>query len=183
MIPRISDLNAALLAIQQGQVLAYPTEAVYGLGCDPFNQIAVERILSLKGRSSQQGMIVLIADWPQLFGLIGDFSVPRLEIIKETWPGPMTWVFPKSVNVPNWISGTHDTIAVRMSAHPIARKLCQMGPIVSTSANPHGIAPARSLEEVEVLFPEGLDGVVVGDLGTELQPSSILDAMTMKRLR
>lgn len=183
MIPHISDLNQALLDIQAGQVLAYPTEAVYGLGCDPFNQAAVERILTLKGRTQQQGLIVLIADWPQLFSLIGDLPVARLEAIKETWPGPVTWVFPKSENVPQWISGTHNSIAVRMTAHPIAQKLCQLGPIVSTSANPHGQAPARSLAELEQVFVSGVDGVVLGDLGTETRPTVIYDAVTNHQIR
>ena len=184
MIQHISDLNQALLDIQAGRVLAYPTEAVYGLGCDPFNQSAVERILALKGRSQQQGLIVLIADWPQLFELIGDLPLPRLEAVKETWPGPVTWVFPKSDNVPNWLSGEHNTIAVRMTAHPIAQKLCQLGPIVSTSANPHGQSPALSLEEVDQLFGASeLDGVVLGDLGTEKRPSLIFDALTNRQLR
>lgn len=183
MIPHISDLNQALLDIQAGQVLAYPTEAVYGLGCDPFNQAAVERILTLKGRTQQQGLIVLIADWPQLFSLIGDLPVGRLEAIKETWPGPVTWVFPKSENVPQWISGTHNSIAVRMTAHPIAQKLCQLGPIVSTSANPHGQAPARSLAELEQVFVSGVDGVVLGDLGTETRPTVIYDAVTNHQIR
>lgn len=183
MIPHISDLNQALLDIQAGQVLAYPTEAVYGLGCDPFNQAAVERILTLKGRTQQQGLIVLIADWPQLFSLIGDLPVVRLEAIKETWPGPVTWVFPKSANVPQWISGTHNSIAVRMTAHPIAQKLCQLGPIVSTSANPHGQAPARSLAELEQVFVSGIDGIVLGDLGTETRPTVIYDAVTNHQIR
>ena len=183
MIACISDLNQALLAIQAGQVLAYPTEAVYGLGCDPFNQKAVERILTLKGRSPEQGLLVLIADWPQLFELIGTFPVARLAEIKETWPGPVTWVFPKSDCVPTWISGAHNTAAVRMTAHPVAQKLCQLGPIVSTSANPHGQASARSLTELERLFPKGLDGVVLGELGAEQQPSAIFDAATNQRLR
>lgn len=183
MIQHISDLNQALLDIQEGQVLAYPTEAVYGLGCDPFNQAAVERIVALKGRPQQQGLIVLIADWPQLFSLIGEVPIARLQAIKETWPGPVTWVFPKSENVPDWITGSHDTIAIRMTAHPIAQKLCQLGPIVSTSANPHGQAPALSLAEVDQLFNDGLDGVVLGDLGTEKRPSMIFDALTNQQLR
>lgn len=183
MISRITDLNQAVLDMHAGHVLAYPTEAVYGLGCDPFNQAAVKRILTLKQRAPQQGLIVLIADWPQLFGLIGDIPVARLNIIKETWPGPVTWVFPKADCVPDWICGDHSSIAVRMTAHPIAQKLCQLGPIVSTSANPHGKTPARSLAELDHLFPTGLDGVIVGDLGTETQPSVIYDALTDQRFR
>lgn len=183
MIQLISDIQQALLAFRAGQVLAYPTEAVYGLGCDPFNQAAVDRILALKGRTPQQGLIVLIADWPQLFSLIGELPLAKLEMIKESWPGPVTWVLPKSPAVPDWISGAHATIAVRMTAHPIAQKLCECGPIVSTSANSHGQLPARSLTELEQYFPTGLDGIVLGSLGTEQQPSAIYDAMTNQRLR
>lgn len=183
MIPHINDIQQALLAFRAGQVLAYPTEAVYGLGCDPFNRDAVERIIDLKGREPAQGMIILIADWPQLFELIGDLPLAKLELIKETWPGPVTWVLPKSLAVPDWISGAHATVAVRMTAHPIAQKLCELGPIVSTSANPHGQPPARSLSQLEKCFPTGIDGVVLGELGTEKQPSAIYDAMTNQRLR
>lgn len=179
----ISDLNQALLDIQNGQVLAYPTEAVYGLGCDPFNQSAVERILKLKGRSAAQGLILLIADWPQLFHLIGEVPVPRLEAVKETWPGPVTWIFPRSEHIPDWVAGPNNSIAIRMTAHPIAQKLCQLGPIVSTSANPHGHPPALTLEEVDHLFASGLDGVVLGDLGTEKRPSAIFDVLTQAKLR
>jgi L-threonylcarbamoyladenylate synthase len=183
MIPHISDLNQALLDIKTGQILAYPTEAVYGLGCDPFNQKAVERLLALKQRSAQRGLIVLIADWPQLFSLIGDVPVSRLEVIKETWPGPVTWVFPKSENIPEWVCGTHNSIAIRMTAHPTAQKLCQLGPIVSTSANLHGQKPALSLGEVEKAFPTGLDGIVLGDLGTETRPTVMYDALTNHQIR
>lgn len=173
----------ALDALRLGQVLAYPTEAVYGLGCDPFNQQAVERILTLKGRAVTKGLIILIAEWPQLFALIGDLPLSQLECVTETWPGPTTWIFPKSTHIPFWLCGEHDSIAIRMTAHPVAKQLCQLGPVVSTSANRQEQEPARSLEEVEQLFPEGLDGVVVGDLGKESQPSAIYDVLTGKRLR
>jgi L-threonylcarbamoyladenylate synthase len=176
-------VSQALDALRLGQVLAYPTEAVYGLGCDPFNQHAVQRILSLKGRKVSKGLIVLIAEWPQLFALIGDLPLAMLDCVTETWPGPTTWIFPKSDSIPPWLSGDNDSIAIRMTGHPVARQLCQLGPIVSTSANPHGQEPARSLEALDQFFSEGLDGVVVGDLGKESQPSAIYDVLTGKRLR
>ena len=181
----LAQLHAshALDALRLGQVLAYPTEEVYGLGCDPFNQQAVARILSLKGRKVSKGLIVLIAEWPQLFPLVGDFPLTQLEGVTETWPGPTTWIFPKSASMPTWLCGENNNIAVRMTAHPVARQLCRMGPVVSTSANPQGQEPARSLEALEQLFPEGLDGVVVGELGKESQPSAIYDVLTGKRLR
>ncbi len=181
----LTQLHAshALEAFRLGQVLAYPTEAVYGLGCDPFNQQAVARILSLKGRKVSKGLIVLIAEWPQLFALVGDFPLRKLESVTETWPGPTTWIFPKSASIPPWLCGDNNNIAIRMTAHPVARQLCEIGPVVSTSANPQGQEPARSLSALEQLFPEGLDGVVVGELGKESQPSAIYDVLTGKRLR
>ena len=183
MIRRLESIHQAVTELPLGHVFAYPTEAVYGLGCDPFHRQAVERILTLKGRPVHKGLIVLIADWSQLFPLIGDIPVSNMDAVKATWPGPTTWVFPKSSLVPEWLSGEHHTIAVRMTAHPIAQQLCQHGPIVSTSANPQGQEPARSLEALDHMFPVGLDGVVLGDLGTANQPSQIYDALTQQRFR
>ncbi|PJD90619.1 MAG: threonylcarbamoyl-AMP synthase [Legionella sp.] len=183
MIRRLDDVCQAVTELPLGHVFAYPTEAVYGLGCDMFHQPAVERILALKDRPMHKGLIVLIAEWSQLFPLIGDVPLSKLDAIKETWPGPTTWVFPKSSLVPVWVSGEHPTIAIRMTAHPIARQLCERGPIVSTSANPQGQEPARSLASLDHMFPVGLDGVVMGALGVELQPSSIFDALTHQQFR
>ncbi|HVT62259.1 MAG TPA: L-threonylcarbamoyladenylate synthase [Legionellaceae bacterium] len=182
MIKRLKPADAGL-AIQNGQVIAYPTEAVFGLGCDPFHHMAVKRILQLKQRPWQKGLIVWIANWSQLSRLVQEIPQSRMEIIQASWPGPITWVFPKSSIVPEWVSGTHDSIAIRMSAHPLAQQLCQYGPIISTSANPQGQAPARSLEALESFFPEGLDGVVAGTVDIEAQPSAIYDAMSNERLR
>lgn len=182
MIKRL-DVKQALDALRLGHVLAYPTEAVYGFGCDPFQGDAVERIVALKGRSFAKGLIILISDWPQLFPLIGDLPMSAFEMLEETWPGPTTWIFPKSTLVPQWLCGEHNSIAIRMTAHPVARQLCQLGPIVSTSANYQGQSPARSLNEIDQLFAEDLDGVVLGELGLEQQPSAIYDVLTGTRLR
>jgi len=183
VIKRLDDIEQALRELRAGLVLAYPTEAVYGLGCDPFQPDSVARIVTLKGRSLDKGLILLISKWSQLFSLIGDVPPARLDVVKKTWPGPVTWVFPKSATVPDYLCGSHDTIAVRMTAHPVAQQLCQFDPIVSTSANPQGKEPARSLQALEHFFPKGVDGVVMGALGVENQPSAIYDALTDERLR
>lgn len=183
MIRRLNTVQQALDSIQSGHIIAYPTEAVYGLGCDPFNLDVVDKLLALKGRPHSKGLIVLIAHWSQLFPLIGDIPLSRLDAVQSTWPGPTTWVFPKSSQIPAWLSGERDTLAIRMTAHPLAKALCELGPIVSTSANRQSEMPARTIQELDRVFPVGLDGVLTGDLGSESQTSAIYDVLTGQRLR
>ncbi|MDX2345541.1 MAG: L-threonylcarbamoyladenylate synthase [Legionella sp.] len=175
----IKQINTARELLKAGEVIAYPTEAVYGLGCDIFNEQAVLRILALKKRDKSKGLIILIADWPQLWDLIDKNAVSkaRSELIKNSWPGPVTWIFPKSDKAPEWITGEHQGIAVRMTAHPVAHALCQNGPIVSTSANISGGAPARDIHDLEQFFSRGVAGVVAGELGDEATVSEIYKAV------
>ena len=179
----ISSVGEASALLKKGSVLAYPTEAVYGLGCDPFNQDAVEKIAILKHRSMSKGLILLIADWSQLTPLIGFVTDEQLKSVRATWPGPVTWIFPKSSLIPEWLSGQHDGIAIRMTAHPVARALCSEGPVVSTSANISGHEPVVDLANLQVQFPQGVDAVLAGDLGGLCQPSSIFDVRSGIRLR
>ncbi len=179
----INLVEEARALLKKGGVLAYPTEAVYGLGCDPFNQHAVEKIGILKHRSMSKGLILLIADWSQLMPLIGFVTDAQLDSVRATWPGPVTWVFPKSNLIPEWLSGQHDGIAIRMTAHPVSRALCTEGPVVSTSANISGNVPVVDLLHLQELFPQGVDAVLAGDLGGLSQPSSIFDVRSGIRLR
>jgi len=169
--------------VLEGDIIAYPTEAVYGLGCDPFNEQAVTRLLALKQRGVEKGLILLIAHWEQLFSLIDELPQALLLPVKNTWPGPVTWVFPKARHLPEWITGSHDSIAIRMSAHPIARELCKDHPLVSTSANQSGQPPATDLRSLCQQFPQGIDAVFEGDLGGSSKPSDIFDVQTGARLR
>jgi L-threonylcarbamoyladenylate synthase len=182
-IHRISHVDEARQWITDGKVIAYPTEAVYGLGCDPFNQSAVEKILTLKQRKASKGLILLISHWTQLAPLVSPVSEHLLEMVRNTWPGPVTWVFPKSPLIPPWLSGDWSTIAVRMSAHPLAQALCSERPIVSTSANISGHAPAMNIEHLRTQFPKGVDAVLDGPLGDAAQPSAIYDVLSGRRLR
>ncbi len=179
----IQTINDAYELLAEGKILAYPTEAVYGLGCDPFNKASIENLINLKHRQVEKGLIVLIANWEQLALLTKPIPEENLQAVRSTWPGPVTWIFPKSELVSSALSGTHNTIAVRMSAHPIARKLCSQHPIVSTSANLSGKEPACSIEQLRQQFPTGIDAVFAGELGGALNPSKIYDVLTGKRLR
>lgn len=177
------SIEDAQICVEQGGVIAYPTEAVYGLGCDPWNEKAVRRILALKKRAEAKGMIVLIHDWEQLMPWVLPFSEHVKMQLEATWPGPVSWVFPKSHKVPAYISGLHDTIVLRMTAHPVAHALCKFRPLVSTSANVSDEPPLRSLDALMAQFPTGLDGIVMGDLGGALTPTTIQEIGTAKKLR
>lgn len=178
-------LNRAVSALRRGGVVAYPTEAVWGLGADPWNEAACERILELKRRPWDKGLILVAADAEQLAPFI---DVPSKAVWKRasiTWPGPNTWVFPCTEATPLWISGDQTSVAVRISAHETVRALCERfgGAIVSTSANPAGRDPALSATQVRLYFGGKLDAVLPGALGGLARATSIRDAMTGHILR
>ena len=179
----ISQIEDAWQLLREGKIIAHPTEAIYGLACDPFNKEAVERVLTLKQRLVSKGFIILIADWSQLKSLIEPLSDHLLAPVRATWPGPVTWIFPKSSIIPDWLCGDQNTVAIRMSNHPIAHNLSIQGPVVSTSANLSGHAPARDVHELSLQFPKGIDALLTGELGSESEPSAIYDVQTGKRLR
>jgi L-threonylcarbamoyladenylate synthase len=146
-------ISAAVRRLQRGEVLSYPTEAVYGLGCDPLNKNAVMRLLQLKQRPMSKGLIIVAASLQQLesYLLLDDAIRERC---MATWPGPVTWVVPVRDWVPIWLAGEHHSLAARVSAHPVVRALCECfgGPIVSTSANPGGKPPAVTALQVRHYF-------------------------------
>jgi len=172
--------------LHAGGLIAYPTEAVYGLGCDPLNHAACERLFTLKQRSPEQGVLLIAAAFEQIAHFI-DSATPTAAIERAcaTWPGPYTWVFPRASCVPDWISGAHPTIALRITAHPLAAQLCRSfgGALVSTSANRHGEAPARNAAQVHAYFDQTIDLILEGAVGTLEQPTTIQDALTGATLR
>jgi L-threonylcarbamoyladenylate synthase len=173
------SIPEALDIIEQGGLIAYPTEAVFGLGCDPFNEKAVKRLLQLKTRSMSKGLILLINSYDQLWPLVDlTENHPLVKTLKQTWPGPLTYLLPKSEALPLFISGEHPTVAIRMSAHLISHALCERGPICSTSANLSGTAPLKTAKSVMEQFGDTIDGVVSGELGGEDKPTSIVDLLT-----
>ena len=183
--PGLLDISRAVQCLREGGVIAYPTEAVYGLGCDPDNEAAVRRILQLKDRPEGAGLILIADTLERFLPYIQPVSAELEQRANAAWPGPVTWLFPRASGVPDWLAGTHDTIALRVTAHPVCRALCAAfsGPIVSTSANPAGESPARSATGVAARFGTRLCGIVAGDLGDQDQPSEIRDLVTGRILR
>ena len=178
-------VDIAANVMRHGGVIAYPTEAVWGLGCDPFNRDAVLRLLRLKSRVPSKGLILVAGNVLQVSMLLATLPAAVREAINESWPGPVTWLLPEAGLVPDWITGEHQTVAVRVSAHPLVVALCESfgGPIVSTSANPSGRAPARNELRVRQYFGRKLDFVLPGRTGGSISPSSIRDAITGAILR
>ena len=170
--------------IRRGAVIAYPTEAVWGLGCDPFNATAVARLLALKDRPMHKGLILVAATIEQFAWLLDGLTTEQMAQLTASWPGPNTWLVPHHHRVPEWISGTHDSVAIRVSAHPLVAELCALtGPLVSTSANPSGLLPAKNRLRIEQYFHGQLDAVLSGNLGQSSSPSTIRDLRTGQVLR
>jgi L-threonylcarbamoyladenylate synthase len=184
--PLLSPIDAAP-QLRRGAVLAYPTEAVWGLGCDPFDEAAVHRLLALKDRPVDKGLILIAAARAQLDGLLDWDAVPtaRHAGIDASWPGPNTWVVPATARVPRWITGMHAGVAVRVSAHPVVIALCEAfgGPLVSTSANPAGAPAPSTLAAFDAGLRTRVDGIVAGETGGLDRPTVIRDALSGDALR
>jgi L-threonylcarbamoyladenylate synthase len=183
-LARRFPVRRAVGVLRAGGVVAYPTEAVYGLGCDPLNEAAVLRLLAIKGRPLDKGLIVIASDMAQLAPFIETLTSEMRQRLDATWPGPVTWLLPARPHTPSWLRGRHASLAVRVTAHPLASALCEAfgGPLVSTSANPSGRPPARSPLQVRLRCPS-VDLILHGPTGDLKSPTPIRDAATGQTLR
>ena len=170
-------LRRAVDTMLQGGIIAYPTEAVWGLGCDPSDEQAVERILQLKHRSVDKGLILVAAHIDQFAPLLTDIDASQRHILAASWPGANTWLVQNNGLIPPWIGGQHTSVALRVSAHPVVAALSQRfgGPIVSTSANPQGRPSAKTAVAVKKYFPHGIDAMAPGQVGQHKAASAIRD--------
>ncbi|MGL4826979.1 MAG: Sua5/YciO/YrdC/YwlC family protein [Vibrionaceae bacterium] len=185
----MGDVSGCVQALREGKTIAYPTEAVFGLGCDPQNISAIKALLALKQREKSKGLILIAASIEQLDGFV-DFTQlapQQFEAIKASWPGPgpVTWLVPAAAKASDWICGQFSTIAVRVSAHEPVRQLCQAwgAPVISTSANLSGQPPCKTAEEVAAQFGASLPFILQAEVGIAANPSQICDAKTGKIIR
>ncbi len=180
--PRLERTARALVA---GGLIAYPTEAVYGIGCLPGERAAVERLLQVKHRSWRKGLILIAADIAQLEPLILFPKGGLREEILASWPGPVTWLLTTQSGIPAYLSGGRKKLAVRVTAHPLARHLCIRtgSPLISTSANRSGRPPLKRALQVRREFGDELDDLLVGPLGSLERPTSLRDGLTGQILR
>jgi len=173
-------------ALTCGQVIAYPTEAVWGLGCDPWDEDAVTRLLALKTRNVNKGLILISGDITHFNPLLADLSDTYRQKLANSWPGAYTWLVPHHGLVPAWVSGKFDTVAIRVSAHPYVRALTHAfgGAIISTSANPQGQPPARFSWQVAKYFRRFDEPFITqGQVGKQRKPSEVRDLITDQLIR
>lgn len=184
------QLTKALSALNNGEVIAYPTEGVWGLGCDPFNADAVDRLLALKNRPMDKGLILVAANLTQVSPLLQSLSDAQLARLKESVIAnrtgkPTTWLMPSQGLIPYWITGAHDTVAVRISQHPTVAALCLAfgGMLVSTSANPAKKAPALTQLAARHYFDTRINVYLNGKTTSRGEASQIRDLVTNEILR
>ncbi|MGR5143156.1 L-threonylcarbamoyladenylate synthase type 1 TsaC [Photobacterium sp. DNB23_23_1] len=178
----MENLSQVVAALRQQDVIAYPTEAVFGVGCDPDSETAVNKLLALKQRPIEKGLILIAANYEQLAPYIDDsvLSEEQKTRIFASWPGPVTWVMPTKPDVPRFLTGQFDTIAVRVTDHPQVQQLCLAfgKPLTSTSANLTGQEPGRTAADVEAQLGSQLSAILQGETGGRNNPSEIRDAIT-----
>jgi len=187
--------RAGATLLRHHGVVAYPTEGVWGLGCMPGSTQALNRILALKGRAQAKGMILVAGDERFFAPLLEGLPVPALRLFRASAGEHITWLVPwRGRLLSSWcgrvcaprkilspiVRGASDHVAIRLSMHPVIAALTRSTgtPIISTSANPAGRAPARSAFDVRRYFRNSLDAIVPGSLGNAAGPSEIRDLLT-----
>jgi len=180
--PHINDI--ASLVKQKG-IIVYPTEAVFGLGCNPQCEHSIQRILTIKQRSASKGLILIAASLEQLSPYIQPLIPKAAQRIQASTSHPTTWLVPVSQDTSSLLTGAHKTIAIRLTQHPHCIALCNaLGyPLISTSANPAGLPPAMTINQVQTYFSASIDGILDAPLGHATSPSEIRDVLNNKRIR
>lgn len=171
--PAPEVLGRVASALRQGRIVAYPTETLYGLGVDPFQEQALERLYELKGRPTAMPVSVLVRDIAMLEELVQDVPRPAARLIEAFLPGPLTLVLRGRPHLPKRLTAGTGKIGVRVSAHPLMEHLFSWhpAPITTTSANPTGRPGARDARTVLAYFPRGIDcildaGPAAGGIGS-----------------
>lgn len=180
------QVQFAANVIGSGGVIAHPTEAVWGLACHPGNESAVHNILKIKKRPIDKGLILVAGDAQYFSFLLNDLSEDLYERFIEPVSRPTTWLVPDpNDRVPSYIKGKFSSVALRVSQHPIVKELSRRvgSPLISTSANPAGKAPAMNLREARDYFRGQVDYLLPGHLGGYDSPSEIKDLVTGQVIR
>lgn len=178
------DIHVAVGVLRKGGIVAHACEGVWGLACDPWNDSAVSRVLSIKGREEDKGLIVIGHDSGVFDTEIDELELTKQEMVRDSWPGHITWIVP-STRFPKLVTGGRSTIALRVPDHRQARELCKRigTPLVSTSANVSSKPPAKTRMEVQQTLGSLVDFVLPGKIGCVEGPSTIRDALSGERLR
>ncbi len=157
-------LNEAVKLLRRGGLIAFPTETYYGLGVNPLNTEALQRLFAVKQRASEKPVLVLVAGEEQVSVLAAEVPAPFRKLMARFWPGPLTLVFPARPTLPELLTGGTGTIGIRHSPHPLADRLLRTfgGPITATSANRSGFPPAATAAAVKDAFGAEVDLILEG---------------------
>jgi L-threonylcarbamoyladenylate synthase len=179
-----AETDALRAHLRRGGLIAYPTESCYGLGCDPRNPHALKRLIRLKGRSAAKGLLLIAHHFKQFKPFVRPLCAADQMKMQRSWPGPVTWVVPASPACSPLLTGGRTTIALRVTAHPVAARLCrELGmALVSTSANKSGKKPAQTAAQCRRIFGSRVR-VIDGLIGTRRRPSTLIDLATGTTLR
>lgn len=175
--PEPAVIEAAAMLLEQGELVAFPTETVYGLGGNALDETAAARIYAAKGRPSDNPLIVHIADVEQVYDLTKAVPEYAEQLMRAFWPGPLTIIFDKQEKVPYGTTGGLETVAIRMPSHPVARELirrsgiCIAAPSANTSGRPSPTRAKHVEEDLCGKIAMILDG---GEVGIGLE-STIVD--------
>lgn len=174
-------LRRAADCLLAGGLIAHPTEAVWGLACLPQHPAAVARLLTAKQRHPAKGLILVAHDERCFEPLLSPLPLTLRTRLRAAWPGPVTFVVPDPAGwSPEWVRGSHNSVAIRVSKHLLTSELSRLvkGPLISSSANPAGAAPALTALRARRYFGEAVDYYLAGETGGETRPSRIIDALT-----
>lgn len=180
-----NDIAQAAKCIASGGIVGYPTEGVFGLGCDPSNTVALQRLIDLKQRDNNKGLIIIAASRAQLEPWVAALASELQSKLDSTWPGPVTWILASAPDASPLLTGNRSTVATRVTSHATAAELCSNcgHAIVSTSANLSGQAPCRDARSVANCFGDKIDYLLDLPIGDLDGPTPIFDGATGKQLR
>ncbi len=158
------QIKEAVRLLKQGSLIAFPTETYYGLGVDPLNKEALQRLFRVKRRTADKAVLVLVADQSQVERLADSIPCDFNKLMAAFWPGPLTLVFPARSILPELLTGGTGTVGIRQSPDITASYLLQefAGPITATSANRSGALPATTAAEVKEIFGSEVDLILDG---------------------
>ena len=173
---REAGLSAAVDAVQAGQCIVLPTDTVYGIGADAFNNDAVAKLLATKRRGPDMPVPVLVGSWTTIQGLVREFSDTAKILVEAFWPGGLSIVVPEAPSLPWNLGDTRGTVLLRMPNQPLALELLQRtGPMAVSSANISGNPPALNAANAKQQFGDAVGIYLDGGDAQVGEPSTIVD--------
>ncbi|MFQ5929795.1 MAG: L-threonylcarbamoyladenylate synthase [Acidobacteriota bacterium] len=179
--PTPEVIEKAAQVIRQGGIVLHPSDTIYGLGCDPFNERALQQLFAMKGRSEQKGVLLLLADLSWLKGFSTNIPKVFYELTEAFWPGPVTFLLEGKSELSPLIRGEDDKVGLRWPDRPFLQLWMKAipGPVISTSANPSGQPPPEMVQDLKRLFYHQVDLFLEsGEINQDVQPSTVVDLTT-----